>query len=78
MKYLTSEEYRKFFRDDADIIEEMNDGYECFTFLKMKGTSITYMMDSERYPPTIIGMASNIDEAREWYKKHHRKPIVKF
>lgn len=79
MKYLDYAEYKKFFLDCSEIDEYVcYDGIQTFELLKMKGTLLTYIMTRENGSVVIVGIAGNIEEAREWCKNHHRKPIVKF
>ena len=78
LRYLNGEQYQEHIHDKADKIEEIKRDGTCFTLLKMKGYTYTYIADSERYPPIVLGIANNIDEAREWCMKQHRKPKVEF
>ena len=78
LRYITYDQYKEHIRDKAYKIEEIKHDGMCFTLLKMKGYNYTSIADSQRYPPTVLGLADNIDEAREWCLKQHRKPKVEF
>ena len=69
LRYITYDQYKEHIRDKADKIEEIKHDGMCFTLLKMKGYNYTYI---------VLGLADNIDEAREWCLKQHRKPKVEF